>query len=915
MKIINCQVNHLNDPVGFMMDQPVFTWGFSDTEGTCPKESRLQVFCGDECIKDTGWTDLDPLCTRIRMELKPRTEYQWKVSVQSDTGVTADSGMHTFETGKRDEPWNAEWITCENTDVRHPVFCRSFSASKPVKKARLYISGLGLYEASLNGRKIGNEYLTPYCNAYDRWIQVQTFDITGSLKGENDLEVMLGNGWYRGRFGFDQIDEPAYGDTWKLIAEIHIAYEDGSEEVIGTDETWRVRRSKIFFSNIYDGEQRDDTLADLPEEPCFVCSESAVPLRDRLSPPVTVHERITPEILTTPKGETVLDVKQNITGIFRLKVHEKKGTKIHLQFGEILQDGCFYNDNLRSAKAEYIYISDGEEKVIEPHFTFYGYRYVKVEGIEDLKADDFTAEVLHTDFALRTKITTGNDLVNRLIKNTEWGMRDNYLDVPTDCPQRDERMGWTGDAQVFSKTALYLGDVYAFLTKYMYDMAEEQEKLDGLVPLVVPSFGINEAATAWSDATTIIPWNMYLFTGDDSILRAHYPAMCAWVDWLERKDGEDHQWRKAFHFGDWLALDGPQGKEAVRGATEEGFIADIYYRYSAEICADTAEILGLEDDSRKYRQLADKIKNGILEEYYTPSGRCAVMTQTGQLLSFAHGLGDPEKAVRKLKQLLDDNEGFLQTGFIGTPLLCRILADAGLTEDAYRLLLNEKYPGWLYEVKMGATTIWERWNSVEEDGHISGTGMNSLNHYSYGAVVEWIISGCVGLKPVKEAPGFRKAVIRPLVNKALSPMDAVINTQSGTYEIHWQIIDNNHIRMSFTVPFGCEAEVYLPLKNAADTELKKYVRDGKLIVPAGTYEIEYETDEPVEKILTVENTVGEVMKDEHIAAYLASVSHHFAQVPDGFKNMPLRVCLSMNCGMNDEEIEVIDRKIAEIQTA
>ena len=917
MKIINCQVNHMKDPIGFMMDEPVFTWNVTESEGMSARDSRLQIFYQDECIIDTGWAELDNLYTCVQMDLLPRTRYEWKVSVHSDAGETAESDLHFFETGKRNEPWTAKWITCENIERRHPVFFRSFKADKAVCRARLYICGLGLYEACLNGKKVGEEYLTPYCNAYDRWLQAQTFDITDLVKEDNTIEVLLGNGWYRGRFGFDQSEKPAYGDTWKLIAEIHVEYEDGSEEITGTGPDWKVRRSDIFFSNIYDGEHRDDTLAEMPLESVYVCSEELAPLRDRLSLPVVKHEEITPQLIITPKNEMVLDAGQIITGIFRLKVHVPSGTKVRLQFGEILQDGCFYRDNLRTAKAEYIYISDGSETVIEPKFTFYGYRFVKVEGIADLKPEDFTAVVLHSQFDLRVNLKTGYEPINKLVKNTEWGMRDNYLDVPTDCPQRDERMGWTGDAQVFSATAMYLGDVYAFLTKYMYDMAEEQEKNDGLVPFVVPAFGLNQTATVWGDATTIIPWNMYLFSGDETILQQHYPAMCAWADWLERTDGDDHQWRKQFHFGDWLALDGPPGKEAVRGGTEEGFIADVYYRYTLQICGWTARVLGFDEDSVRFLQQADKIRDGILEEFYTPSGRCAIMTQTGQLLSIVHGLGSKEKAVTKLRQLLNDNDGKLQTGFVGTPLLCKCLADCDCISDAYRLLLNEDYPGWLYEVKMGATTIWERWNSVEPDGHISGTGMNSLNHYSYGAVTEWILSGCAGLRLVPDAPGFRKAVIAPLVHKKLGFLDASIATQAGTYEISWKILDNNHIRFAATIPFGCEAEIHLPFKNAlnlqGDTVLKDYVREGACVVKAGRYEIEYETDRPIVKLLNVSNTVGEVLKNDRIHGYLASVSHHFAQVPDGFVTMPVKYVLENMCDKNEEEIDEINQEMLRIQ--
>ncbi len=406
-----------------------------------------------------------------------------------------------------DEEWQAKWISCNSDEKRHPVFEKQLNIKNPVKSARLYITGLGLYEVYINGGRAGNEHLTPYSNDYNEWIQYQTFDITEQLKDNAAISVLLGNGWYKSRFGFSAIEDKGfYGNEWKFIAEINIEYADGSKEVIGTDDTWTVKRSKIIFSNLYDGEQIDETLPELPEEKAFLCEAPKGKLTPRLSIPVVIHEEIKPiDLITTPKGEKVLDMGQNFAGIFRLHIKEPAGTKIHIQTGEVLQNGCFYNENLRTAKSEYIYITDGKERDITPHFTYYGYRYVKIEGISDLKKEDFTGLALYSDIEQTGDIATGNELLNKFISNVRWGMKSNFIDVPTDCPQRDERMGWTGDAQVFSPTATYLADTYAFYSKYLYDMAMEQKALGGKVPDVVPSCGIETTACVWGDASCIIP--------------------------------------------------------------------------------------------------------------------------------------------------------------------------------------------------------------------------------------------------------------------------------------------------------------------------------------------------------------------------------------------------------------------------
>jgi alpha-L-rhamnosidase len=511
-----------------------------------------------------------------------------------------------------------------------------------------------------------------------------------------------------------------------------------------------------------------------------------------------------------------------MTGIFRLKVHEPKGTKIHLQFGEILQNGNFYRDNLRSAKAEFIYISDGKEHVIEPKFTFYGFRFVKVEGISNLKPEDFTALVMYSEIPRTGWLTTGNSLVNQLIHNAEWGQLGNFLDVPTDCPQRDERLGWTGDAQVFAPTACYQRDCAAFYAKYLHDLYEEQKLTGGEVPVVVPSFDLNKGcSTAWGDAACIIPWTVYEYTGDKTILENQFESMRGWVDFLERLENDNHSWRKHFHFGDWLALDCPKAAKGFVGATDRAFIALTYFRYSALLTSRAAGVIGNTEAQEHYLKLADSILKEIRKEYFTPTGRCAVPTQTAYLLTLRHGLSiDTARIQKDLADKLTSNEDMLETGFVGTPLLCEELTSAGYADKAFKLLLNEEYPGWLYAVKMGATTIWERWNSVLPDGSISDTGMNSLNHYSYGSIVHWLYQDVAGIAPL--APGFKKAKLQPHVNEALGNIEARFVSASGEWRIQWKLEPDGTINYSCTVPFGCTAELILPGMEAQTFDSGEY---------------------------------------------------------------------------------------------
>jgi len=901
MRIVQLKTNHIENPVGFQMERPVFSWQVVEAEGKFQTAARIKVAEDAgmaRILLDTGWcADLDSLACPVDVPLKPRTRYHWTVSVETDAGESAESGVSFFETGKMDEPWAARWITCDRGE-RHPIFHKDIAVAKELASARLYICGLGLYEAEIDGVRVGDEYMTPYCNNYAAWVQAQTYDVTEQLRSGGRLSVALADGWYMGRFGYFGQDK-LYGSEYKLIAEVRLTFADGSEEAVGTDESWAVTRGNITFSNIYDGEHRDDTLPPTLPEPVRP-AESPAPIVDRYSLPVTIHERVKPvELIYTPKGETVLDLGQNLSGIFSLRIHEKPGTVVHIQVGEVLQDGCFYNENLRTAKAEYLYTCGENEVVLIPKFTFYGCRYVKVEGIPDLKPEDFTALALYSDLPETGTLTTGHEKVNRLIENVKWGQKGNFLDVPTDCPQRDERMGWTGDAQVFSATSCYLRDSYAFYRKYLHDMNTEQAALDGMVPDVVPSFKRSYQGTAcvWGDAATIIPWNVYLFYGDKAILEDSFDGMKAWVDYIRRYDGETHAWREHFHYGDWLALDHPsKAADQCKGGTDEGYIAYVYYMNSAEIVSKAAKVLGREAEEREYAALAAGLRDFIRAEYFAPNGRCVADTQTGLLLALQYGLSpNPDACRKRLAEKLEMTGGKLQTGFVGTPFLNRQLTEAGMVKEAYDLLLNEEYPGWLYEVNLGATTIWERWNSLSPDGSVSSTGMNSFNHYAYGAIAEWMFRYMAGLQPAENMPGFRRAILKPVPDIRLGRAEMEYRSAAGTYRVAWETPDDRTVRLAVEIPFGCEGELTLP---HAPEELS-----GVRVLAAGRHEFFYQTPRPMRRLFAAEQPMKKLLAEPRVVELLEEYWPNVRQLPDAMRNQSLTDILedSSLCRLTQEQ--------------
>ena len=729
-------------------------------------------------------------------------------------------------------PLDAPFITPKDKNIFSPVLKRTFFVERLPKNARLAITGLGLFRAFLNGKRVGRDYLTPGFNDYDAYLRYYTYDVTGLLtEGENTLAVFLGDGWYKGRFGIDkpiEAGDKVFGDKYLLSAKLYtfdLAFRkaEGEEEesappsapffLLETDEKWTAAPAFSTFNNIYDGETDDFSRAPGKESPCVLSDEGY-----RLVPAFGAEIReimtLKPVLYLSPKGERILDFGQNAAGFVRVKLHAPRGTKVTLTHGEVLQNGCFYNANYRTAKAEATYIADGTEREVEPFFTYFGFRYVKVEGLEEVSPDDFTFVVLSSALEKTSDWHSDNEEIDRLVKNAYFGQLSNFLDVPTDCPQRDERLGWTADAQVFSRTACYQEDCFATYDKFMTDLrADQTAYFGGDIPMYSPSLKreAGNGGAVWADAATILPQNVYLFYGDKELLQKNYPMMKDYADLLisrAEKQGRGGLILSGFTFGDWLAQDGvcPQ---ALAGGTDNGFIMSVYCYHSLTLAADAAKTLARSRDEKKYRAYAEKVRTAILGEYFSSSGRLALDTQTAYVLSLYFGIYvDRARIVEGFRARLEKDFYRMKTGFCGTPLLLPALLSSGMEEEAFRILFSEECPGWLYQIRLGATTVWERWNSLLADGTISGTNMNSLNHYAYGTVAEALYGYVAGLRP--QEPGWKTALVQPHFNYRLKKIDFSYRSPVGTYAVSYRVGKDGCVRAEITVPAGGEVVLRLP---------------------------------------------------------------------------------------------------------
>ena len=865
MKITSLLVNHQKEPIGFDLSNLRVDFIVEADEFNQPikkitvwtNKNDTPVF-RKEMKYDNNFFDLHDL------KLLPRTRYYVQVDITDGSEHCAAETF--FETGKMNEPFSASWIANKDKDLQNTLFKRDFNLNKGIISARLYISGLGLYEASLNGEKIGDEFLTPGITAYNHVIQIQTYDVTGYLKnGTNTMKVSTADGWYKGNYGFDGGKEKIYGDHHQIIAELHIKYDDGTEEQVNTDDQWLTTQGPVTKSSIYYGEDLDGQFIVNNWQPVELLDTNKELLSDRLSLPLKIMEKLpVKEIISTPKGETVLDFGQNQAGWPEFYCDEPAGTIIKLEAGEILQKGNFYRGNLREARAAFVYTSDGKPKWVRPHFTYMGYRYLRVTGLtQPIKKDNFKADVIYSAMSETGNIETENPLVNRLFKNIQWGQKSNFFDVPTDCPQRDERLGWTGDANIFSNTAALNMNVFAFFKKYARDMAYEQGDHNGMLTMYAPKMGEDDGGAAvWGDAATFIPWNMYQNYGDDAILKQNYIAMKSWVDCNTDNTKTDGLWTGCFQFGDWIALDG-ENPALPTGKTDEDYIASVYYYASTKILSKTAKHLNKVEDATKYNKLADKIYNKIRNEYITPNGKLSIDTQTAYALALYFNLVPDEQKGRVtadlVKRLNKDND-HLKTGFVGTPFINQVLSENGEHELATKIFLQEDYPSWLYAVKMGATTVWERWNSVLEDGSMNPDGMNSLNHYSIGAIMEWAYKYVLGIK--SKTPGYQEFTFTPHFDYRLKKINGHYLSPYGDIKVSYQIESNpkHLIKINLEIPFGTTAHIKLPRSKGVIIKVndREYVGDcfkltvGKYkitYIPAFDYVGRYKADTPINAIL------------------------------------------------------------------
>lgn len=853
MKITQIKINGVHEPVGFALDGIDVSWKVTETDSKKATASRLEIVKAcepDKVLAAKEGNDLDFTGEKMDVALQPRTDYIVRVCVQGDAGDSACEESH-FETGKMNEEWQAEWIAPDKEDECHPLMKKAFSVKAGLRRAMLYATGVGLFEAYVNGEKLGEEYLLPGVTDYEKRIQVITFPVCNLKEGENELGFLLGNGWFMGTFGLEMKDK-YYGSRKAAIGELYLEYEDGTTDCVCTDGDFVYTASDITESGIYFGEtieKKDCSKAEW--KPVCVISEysreegtwnlSKDHLVDRLSPKILVKDVIpAKEVITTPAGETVVDFGQNFAGFPEFDAAFPAGTKIVLDFGEVLQQDNFYRGNYREANSQFIYVSDGSKETVRPHFTFFGFRYVKVTGwVGELTADMFRGCAVYSDMARAGMIHTGNAKIDRLYENGVWGLKSNFLDMPTDCPQRNERLGWTGDAQIFAPTASYHMDTRAFFHKFEQDLMDAQANIDGAVPNYVPNlFNMRDATSAWGDIGTFLPMTIWKYYGSKKELEYAYPMMTGWVDYMDRLDaskGErSYTFQPGFQFGDWLALDGPSDT-SFKGSTDDNYLGAVYYYQSAKLTAEAAEILGKSEDAAKYSELAANIRKGILNEYFTPNGRFAMDTQASYVVALKFGLWiDRDRLIRQFVERLKKDSFSIKCGFVGAPLLCTVLGEAGRTDLAYDFLLKEDFPSWLYCVNLGATTIWERWNSVGPDGTISGTGMNSLNHYSYGSVMEFVYGYAAGIRAAE--PGFKKAVIAPYPDYRLPKLECSYDSAAGKYVSNTTINNDGTVSVHIEIPFGCEAEVTLP-RSGIEAE----------ILSAGSYDFTYTPEKDFRK--------------------------------------------------------------------
>ena len=841
VKVQNLLTENLANPIGIDIQQPRFSWQLVSEQRNVSQTAYEIIVNG---AKGAVWksgkvnTDQSVHVPYAGTALQSGKKYTWKIRVWDNQGTPSTwSEPAIFQTAMfNTSDWKAKWIEAgfAEDSINRPAqyFRKQFSAGKKIATATAYITAHGMYEAEINGKRVGDAYLTPGWTSYNKRLQYQVYDVTNYLtRGYNVIGVVTGNGWYRGFIAWAG-NKDAYGKKTGVLFQLDIIYTDGTTASVVSDESWQSSTGSIRYAEIYHGETidaREEKVGwstanyhDAGWHGVTVKSYSNNNLLATYNEQIKKHETFKPlKILTTPKGEKVIDFGQNLVGWVIVKAKGNAGDKITIRHAEVLdKGGNFYIDNLRAANATATYYLSGKgNETFEPHFTFYGFRYIKIEGIPgEIKPENFTAVALYSDMKLTGTFTSSNPLINQLQHNIQWGQKGNFLDVPTDCPQRDERLGWTGDAQAFSRTASFNFGVYNFFEKWMRD-TEADQLPNGSVPFVIPNvLGAGSAgSTGWADAATIIPWNMYLAYGDKKILANQYNSMKAWVSYMENAS-KNYLWNTGFHFGDWLfyrPFDDNDGRSAV---TDKYLIAQCFFANSVQIMINTSKVLGKNEDADKYTALLKNVKDAFVKEYVTPNGKLVSGTQTAFVLVLNFDMLPENLRAQTADKLVDNIKSYgnhLTTGFLGTPYLCHVLNRFGKTDMAFTLLMQESYPSWLYPVKMGATTIWERWNGIRPDSTFEPASMNSFNHYAYGAIGDWMYRVVAGLDTYEGGPGYKHIRIQPNIGGGLTHASASLQTYYGTASSGWKI-EGGKIFLSVEIPANTTATVYIPAKNKKD---------------------------------------------------------------------------------------------------
>lgn len=844
--LTHLRCEYRENPLGIDETRPRLAWQMR-TRRRGARQTAYQIVAQDEtgeALWDSGKIASEQ-SSQIEYggpTLRSRQRVTWRVRVWDEGGVSVLSRPAGWEMGLLERAdWSAGWIQGglaggPRTSVPAPLLRRSFTLDKPVASARLYISALGLFEARLNGQRVGEDALAPGWTEYAKRVRYHAYDVGGLLAaGENVIGALLGDGWYSGHVGFQ--GRQRYGDRPRLIAQLEITHNDGSRTTVITDTGWRVAYGPLLQADLIMGEHWDARLEtpgwDAPgfDDARWLAAEiwrgAAPSLVARNGPAICRIQELAPVADPRPienfgLARWLFDFGQNLVGVVRLEATLSPGVTLTLRHAETLNaDGRIYTANLRSAQQTDIYTSRGGAQVFEPRFTFHGFRYVEVHGYPGTPPRDLlTAVVIHSDLPVTGAFRCSDPLINQLQRNIVWGQKGNFVDVPTDCPQRDERLGWTGDAQVFAPTAAFNMDVAAFFTKWQQDLADTQHE-SGRIPPIAPDtrFGHEDGGPAWADALVIVPWTLYQRYGDARLLARHYPSMQAWMAYLAETspghirahpDGRPRQ-----GYGDWLALDGSGGTE---GATPKDLIGTAFYAHSARLMARIAAALGKKKDAKRYAGLFETIRRAFIHRFVTADGLLIGQTQTACALALRFGLLPAQArpgVVAALARDIATRGNHLSTGFVGTPHLPFALSENGRADIAYALLNQRAWPSWLYSVTQGATTIWERWDGWTQDKGFQTPDMNSFNHYAYGAIGAWLYAVVAGIDVDETQPGFKRIMFRPQPGGGITQAEAALDGPYGRIESAWRA-HGPAWRWRVVVPPNSSARAHVPAaENAA----------------------------------------------------------------------------------------------------